>query len=79
MEKKFENVVDGILDNFFVHFTTEIFLLNIIGGIGLILLGFVLLKSRASEGKKVFGWIALTVGCLGMLSGVAQFLGYFMS
>ena len=79
MENKFENAVDDSLDNFFGDVRTEVFLLNIIAGIGLILLGFVLLKNRASERKNVFGWIALTVGCLGMLSGVAQFLGYFLS
>ncbi|MOA68827.1 hypothetical protein D3C78_1966500 [compost metagenome] len=67
------------MDNLFGHFKSEVFMLNIIGGIVLILLGFVLLKNRASEGKKVFGWILLTTGCLGMLSGAAQFVGYVMS
>lgn len=79
MEKKFENTVDGVLDNLFGHFKSEVSILNIIGGIVLILLGFVLLKNRATEGKKVFGWILLTIGCLGILSGAAQLVGYVMS
>lgn len=79
MENKFDNKVDGVLDNLFGHFKSEVFILNIIAGIVLILLGFVLLKNRATEGKKMFGWILLTIGCLGMLSGAAQLIGYVMS
>lgn len=79
MDDKMENAVDGILDSICGHFQLEVFYLNIIVGLLLIVWGFALLKKRNSDGKRVFGWISLSIGCVGMLSGAVQLLRFVMS
>ena len=79
MEKKIENAVDGLLDNVFGQFQSQVFFLNIIGGIILVILGLGLLKNKSTDGKRLLGWIAMSMGCLGLLSGVAQLINFVVS
>lgn len=69
-----ERFLDDMLESIFGGYNLQI---NVIVGILLIAVGIILFcisKNQSSKGKKTAGWICIGIGCLGILSGVIQFV-----
>ncbi len=69
-----EKAIDNMLENIFGGFNLQ---LNIIIGALLIIAGIAVLslsKRPLSGGKIAVGWVCIGIGCLGILSGIAQLM-----
>ncbi|MNN30495.1 hypothetical protein D3C81_1441450 [compost metagenome] len=74
MNSKFDSTVDGFLDRILGPFQSQIFFVNIIVGILLIILSLRLLRNNSSEKRRLLGWVILAAGCLGIISGTVQLM-----
>ncbi|WP_410512432.1 hypothetical protein PaeBR_20885 [Paenibacillus sp. BR2-3] len=74
MEEDVEKKVDGFLDSIFGGSPSALFISNIIIGAIFIFVAWRLLASPTQSNTRVFGWILLVIGGLGMISGVVQYI-----
>lgn len=64
--------IDKILDNIFGGISSQLFIVNIIFSIILIVGGIYLLRDKSSKVKQTIGLICIVIGCLGILIRVLQ-------
>lgn len=69
-----ERLIDSMLDRIFEGLSLK---LNIFLGLILTVVGIIMFcsyKKQPSKGKKIVGGICLGIGCIGVFSGIIQFL-----
>ncbi|MEN1762288.1 hypothetical protein [Anoxynatronum sibiricum] len=74
MEQKFERFIDNALDRIFGGFEPQLLLFNVGLSVLFIVFGVFLLNKKASKNINIIGWTCFTIGSLGMISGIVQFI-----
>lgn len=69
-----EKFIDTMLENIFGGMTSQLFYINIIVGIILVIVGIFLLIRKPTKVKRVVGWICIGIGILGALTRILLFL-----
>ncbi|MCC5912706.1 MAG: hypothetical protein JJT76_20000 [Clostridiaceae bacterium] len=74
MEQKFEGFMDNMLERIFGGFEPQLLLFNVVLSVVFIVFGVFLLKKQVSKSRNIIGWTCFTIGSLGIISGIVQFI-----
>ena len=74
MEQKVEDFIDNMLDRIFSGFGPQLLLFNVVLSLIFIVFGVFLLRKQASKTMNIIGWACFTIGSLGIISRVVQFI-----